>query len=45
MTDRRQLEQLIRSRHPCIFVVTNNEDCALDVIREAAFQLNRNMRV
>ncbi|MEW6252555.1 MAG: AAA family ATPase [Planctomycetota bacterium] len=41
MTDREQLEQLIRRGHGCIAVHTFEEDYALLLVREAAVNLNR----
>ncbi len=45
MTDREHLEQLVRSRHPCILMITYEEEYALSVIREVAFQLSHDMRL
>jgi SpoVK/Ycf46/Vps4 family AAA+-type ATPase len=45
MTDRERFEHLIRSRHPCILIVTHEEEYALGVVREAALQLNREARL
>src|SRR5687767_11839584 len=39
MNDREGLEQLIRARHPCMRIVTHEEDYALRVLREIAVAL------
>jgi SpoVK/Ycf46/Vps4 family AAA+-type ATPase len=45
MTDRERLGQLIRSRHPLITIVTNEEAYALGVVRETALALGRDLRL
>lgn len=35
-TDRTELEQLLAARHPCVSILTFEEDHALDVVREIA---------
>lgn len=41
MNDLERLEQLLRSRHPCISICTYDEDHALSLVRDAAINLNR----
>ena len=43
MTDQQQLEHLIRSGHTCITVVTHEEDYALSLVRDAAFQFGSDL--
>jgi len=43
MNDQKQFEQVIRAQHPCIFICTNEEDYALQIVREAAFQMGKDM--
>ena len=45
MTDRERLEQLIRSRHPLITIVTNEEAYALGLVRETALAMGRDLRL
>ena len=35
-TDQAELEQLLAARHPCVSILTFEEDHALDVVREIA---------
>lgn len=43
MTDRDRLEQLLRAGHPCISIVTQEESYALEVVRDVAFRMARDL--
>ncbi len=43
MKDAKRLEQLIRARHPCITIVTYEEDYTLDILRQTAKQSGRKL--
>ncbi len=43
MNDLNRFEQLIRAHHPCISIITYEEDYALDIVKKAAKQLNRRL--
>lgn len=43
MKDQDRLEQLIRAGHSCISIVTNEESYALATVRDAAFNLGRDL--
>src|SRR5262245_48420555 len=45
MTDRERFEQLIRARHRCIRIVTNEESEALRLVRETAIDLQADVLV
>ncbi len=45
MDDQKQFEQLVRAHHPCITIVTYEEEYALDIIKQAAKHLNRRLWV
>lgn len=45
MTDREQLETFLRACHPCISIVTHEEAHAMDVIRDVAAKLEKNVWV
>src|SRR5687768_1550613 len=38
LTDQQRFEQLVRARHPCVSIVTFEEDYALGVVRHAAVE-------
>jgi AAA+ superfamily predicted ATPase len=45
MTDAQQIEQIINSNYNCVSIITHEEKYALDVIRQAANELKRDMWV
>jgi len=45
MSDHDRLSQLFRARHPCIKIVTHEEDYALVVVRETAVNLGLDVRM
>jgi len=45
MSDHERLSQLFRARHPCIKIVTHEEDYALVVVRECAMNLGLDVRM
>lgn len=45
MSDQRRLRQLLRSRHTCICISTLEEDYALEVVRDVAMGLGRELWV
>jgi len=45
MNDQQRLEQLIRSRHPCITIVTHEETYALGLARETAMAVGCDLRL
>ena len=38
MTDQTRFEQLVQARHPCVQIITYEEDYALQVVRHAAVE-------
>ncbi|MHC4444919.1 MAG: AAA family ATPase [Planctomycetota bacterium] len=39
MNDQERFEQLLTAHHPCVFICTHEEDYALRIVRETAFQM------
>src|SRR4051812_22057540 len=44
-TDRERLDQLLRARHRCIWIVTQEEQEALRLVRDAAMSARMDMRL
>src|SRR5438552_2264347 len=42
-TDQERLEQLFLAEHPCIAILTCEEEAAMDVVRSAAVEAGREM--
>ncbi len=45
MTDQERLEHLIAAHHPCILMVTSEEDYALRLVRDVALKLGQELRL
>jgi len=45
MEDRQRLEQLLRARHTCIYLVTNEEEYALSLVRDTALAEGRHLAI
>ncbi|GMU22242.1 MAG: ATPase [Phycisphaerae bacterium] len=45
MTDAQRLEQLFHAQHACLSIVTNEEDYALRLVRDAAINLNADLLI
>ncbi len=45
MNDQGRFEQLIKARHPCICIITYEEDYALDIIKQTAKRISRQLWV
>ena len=44
MTDRQRLQQLLRAKHPCIFIPTFEEDHAMSLLRDVALEAASGLR-